>query len=49
MSIFAARSNSRTFDYQAGDIGYVPASFGTSPESTLQGYMASAYFRMLLM
>ncbi|KAI0290364.1 oxalate decarboxylase [Russula brevipes] len=28
MSIFAASSNARTFDYQAGDIGYVPASFG---------------------
>jgi hypothetical protein len=30
MTIFAASSNARTFDYQAGDIGYVPASFGTS-------------------
>ncbi|VDB85112.1 unnamed protein product [Peniophora sp. CBMAI 1063] len=28
MTLFAAQSNSRTFDYQAGDIGYVPASFG---------------------
>ncbi|KAI0316453.1 oxalate decarboxylase [Amylostereum chailletii] len=28
VSLFAAQSNSRTFDYQAGDVGYVPASFG---------------------
>ncbi|KXN82984.1 Oxalate decarboxylase OxdC [Leucoagaricus sp. SymC.cos] len=28
MTIFAAQSNARTFDYQAGDIGYVPASMG---------------------
>ncbi|ETW82806.1 CUPIN, Germin, oxalate decarboxylase [Heterobasidion irregulare TC 32-1] len=28
MTIFASQSNARTFDYQAGDIGYVPASFG---------------------
>jgi oxalate decarboxylase len=29
MTIFAASATARTFDYQAGDIGYVPASFGT--------------------
>jgi len=28
VTLFAAQSNSRTFDYQAGDVGYVPASFG---------------------
>ncbi|KIJ42645.1 hypothetical protein M422DRAFT_60349 [Sphaerobolus stellatus SS14] len=28
ITIFAADSNARTFDYQAGDIGYVPPSFG---------------------
>ncbi|KAG6826739.1 hypothetical protein H0H92_014629 [Tricholoma furcatifolium] len=28
MTIFAAQSNARTFDYQAGDIGYVPATMG---------------------
>ncbi|KXN81649.1 Oxalate decarboxylase OxdC, partial [Leucoagaricus sp. SymC.cos] len=27
MTIFAAESNAHTFDYQAGDIGYVPATF----------------------
>jgi oxalate decarboxylase/phosphoglucose isomerase-like protein (cupin superfamily) len=32
MTLFASTSNARTFDYQAGDIGYVPASFGMSPE-----------------
>jgi hypothetical protein len=31
MTIFAAASNARTYDYQGGDVGYVPASFGTSP------------------
>ncbi|TFK34609.1 oxalate decarboxylase [Crucibulum laeve] len=28
MTIFAAQSNARTFDYQPGDIGYVPATMG---------------------
>ncbi|KAF9532687.1 oxalate decarboxylase [Crepidotus variabilis] len=28
VTIFAAQSNARTFDYQAGDIGYVPAAMG---------------------
>ncbi|KAH7911359.1 putative oxalate decarboxylase/oxidase [Hygrophoropsis aurantiaca] len=28
MTIFASSSNARTFDYQAGDVGYVPASYG---------------------
>ncbi|KAF9449762.1 oxalate decarboxylase [Macrolepiota fuliginosa MF-IS2] len=28
VTIFAAQSNARTFDYQQGDIGYVPASMG---------------------
>ncbi|GJJ14952.1 hypothetical protein Clacol_009222 [Clathrus columnatus] len=28
VTIFAAEGNARTFDYQAGDIGYVPASCG---------------------
>ena len=36
MTIFAAASNARTFDYQAGDIGYVPAGYGTSLELTMQ-------------
>ena len=30
MTLFASSSNARTFDYQGGDIGYVPASFGKS-------------------
>jgi len=34
MTIFAASSNSRTFDYQGGDIGYVPAGFGMLLELT---------------
>lgn len=28
MTIFGAQSNARTFDYQPGDIGYVPAAMG---------------------
>ncbi|KZV65237.1 oxalate decarboxylase [Peniophora sp. CONT] len=28
MTLFAAQSNSRTFDFQGGDIGYVPAAYG---------------------
>ena len=28
VTIFASSANARTFDYQAGDIGFVPASFG---------------------
>ena len=28
VTLFAAQSNARTFNYQAGDVGFVPASFG---------------------
>ncbi|TFK73226.1 oxalate decarboxylase [Pluteus cervinus] len=28
VTVFASQSNARTFDYQAGDIGYVPATMG---------------------
>ncbi|KAF8702901.1 hypothetical protein AX14_014336 [Amanita brunnescens Koide BX004] len=28
MTIFASQSTAQTFDYQAGDIGYIPASYG---------------------
>ncbi|THU84526.1 RmlC-like cupin, partial [Dendrothele bispora CBS 962.96] len=34
MTIFAAESNAATFDYQAGDIGFVPASMGHYVENT---------------
>lgn len=34
MTLFAAQSDARTFDYQAGDIGYVPASYGHYIENT---------------
>ncbi|CAL1716148.1 unnamed protein product [Somion occarium] len=34
ITLFAASSNSRTFNYQAGDVGYVPASFGHFVENT---------------
>jgi oxalate decarboxylase/phosphoglucose isomerase-like protein (cupin superfamily) len=47
MTIFAASSNARTFDYQAGDIGYVPAGFGTSLELTAQQYLRWAYLFLL--
>ena len=47
MTIFAAASNARTFDYQAGDIGYVPAGFGTSLESTIQKLPRYTYLFLL--
>jgi len=28
VTLFAAQSNARTFNYQAGDIGYVPSAMG---------------------
>ncbi|KAI0926153.1 hypothetical protein AcV5_008685 [Taiwanofungus camphoratus] len=31
---FAAKSDARTFDYQAGDIAYIPASYGHYVENT---------------
>ncbi|KAI0756102.1 oxalate decarboxylase [Daedaleopsis nitida] len=34
MTLFAANSNARTFNYQAGDVGFVPASFGHYIENT---------------
>ncbi|TDL25565.1 oxalate decarboxylase [Rickenella mellea] len=34
MTVFASSSNAQTFDYQAGDIGYVPPSFGHYVENT---------------
>ncbi|KAK7444797.1 hypothetical protein VKT23_015114 [Stygiomarasmius scandens] len=34
MTIFAAEGNAATFDYQAGDIGFVPATFGHYVENT---------------
>ena len=30
VTIFAADGNARTFDYQAGDVGYVPVGFSSS-------------------
>ena len=34
MTVFASGENSRTFDYQAGDVGYVPISMGHYIENT---------------
>ncbi|KAH9063554.1 RmlC-like cupin domain-containing protein [Lactarius vividus] len=34
VTIFASSANARTFDYQAGDIGFVPATFGHYVENT---------------
>ncbi len=36
MTVFAAGNNSRTFDYQAGDVGYVPQTMGHYIENTGQ-------------
>ena len=40
MTLFTSSSNARTFDYQAGDIGFVPASSGM-----LSGMMVQGTFR----
>ena len=34
MTVFAASSNARTFDFQAGDVGYVPFAMGHYIENT---------------
>jgi oxalate decarboxylase len=34
MTVFASGDNSRTFDYQAGDVGYVPQAMGHYIENT---------------
>ena len=34
MTVFASGNNSRTFDYQAGDVGYVPRPMGHYIENT---------------
>ncbi|KAI0642410.1 oxalate decarboxylase [Trametes meyenii] len=34
ITLFASSANARTFDYQAGDVAYVPASFGHYIENT---------------
>ncbi|KAJ3814890.1 oxalate decarboxylase [Lentinula aff. lateritia] len=37
ITIFAANSNARTFNFQAGDIGFIPASYGHYVENTGNG------------
>ena len=34
MGVFAASGQARTFDYQAGDVGYVPFAMGHYVENT---------------
>ena len=34
MTVFGSGENSRTFDYQAGDVGYVPQTMGHYIENT---------------
>jgi oxalate decarboxylase len=34
MTVFAAEDRARTFDYQAGDVGYVPLAMGHYIENT---------------
>ncbi|KAH9945435.1 oxalate decarboxylase [Epithele typhae] len=34
VTLFASEGNARTFNYQAGDVGFVPASFGHYVENT---------------
>ncbi|KIK67848.1 hypothetical protein GYMLUDRAFT_36632 [Collybiopsis luxurians FD-317 M1] len=37
ITIYAANSNARTFNFQAGDIGFIPASYGHYVENTGTG------------
>ncbi|KAJ3798155.1 oxalate decarboxylase [Lentinula aff. detonsa] len=37
ITVFAANSNARTFNFQAGDIGFIPASYGHYVENTGNG------------
>ncbi|KAH7344215.1 oxalate decarboxylase [Rhizoctonia solani] len=34
ITVFASSANARTFDYQAGDVGYIPPTFGHYVENT---------------
>ena len=34
MTVFGAQANARTFDYRAGDVGYVPQSMAHYVENT---------------
>lgn len=34
VTVFAANADARTFDFQAGDIGYIPQSYGHYIENT---------------
>lgn len=34
ITVFGAQSNARTFDYQGGDIAYVPSPYGHYVENT---------------
>ncbi len=34
MTVFDATANARTFDYRAGDVGYVPSTLGHYIENT---------------
>jgi oxalate decarboxylase/phosphoglucose isomerase-like protein (cupin superfamily) len=45
MTVFASGGKSRTFDYQAGDVGYVPRDMGHYVENTgeeLRGNLAGS-------
>ncbi|EJF64520.1 oxalate decarboxylase [Dichomitus squalens LYAD-421 SS1] len=39
ITLFAASGNARTFDYEAGDIAYIPASYGHYIENTGNGQL----------
>ncbi|KAJ7108663.1 RmlC-like cupin domain-containing protein [Mycena epipterygia] len=40
VTVFAASSKARTYDFQAGDVGYVPPSFGLFKEISLTQWLA---------
>jgi oxalate decarboxylase/phosphoglucose isomerase-like protein (cupin superfamily) len=44
MTIFAASSDARTFDYQGGDIGYVPAGYGMWAKLTVSPMRLPSFY-----
>jgi len=44
MTVFAASGKARTFDYQAGDVGYIPFAMGHYVEIQVKKHCASWKF-----
>ncbi|KAJ7146755.1 oxalate decarboxylase [Mycena epipterygia] len=48
VTIFASQGNARTFNYQAGDIGFVPTAMGHYVENTGNTYDYSYHFNLFI-